>query len=260
MTDPNLPRWRFYRRVVDEVLPDRSASLLVVCGGVGDKKLLADLGFRNVTITNLAQAAEDYAPFKYAREDAEHLSFGDESFDYVIVHAGLHHCQSPHRALLEMYRTSRKGLLAFEARDSLLVRLASRLGLSNDYEIEAVARGNAGMRDSGYPNYIYRWTEREVLKVIRSYAPHVVPRVRFFYGLSVPDWRHGSAARRATLRTIGALSQVISTLAPRQGNLFAFHVARAGAQAGQLQPWLRMESGRPVFDPDWPRRRQDSTS
>jgi hypothetical protein len=40
VTDPNLPRWRFYRRVVDEVLPDRSASLLVVCGGVGDKKLL----------------------------------------------------------------------------------------------------------------------------------------------------------------------------------------------------------------------------
>jgi ubiquinone/menaquinone biosynthesis C-methylase UbiE len=61
--------------------------------------------------------------------DAERLTYGDGSFDVVIAHAGLHHCHSPHRALLEMYRVARKAAIAFESRDSRLIRTAVRLGL-----------------------------------------------------------------------------------------------------------------------------------
>jgi SAM-dependent methyltransferase len=251
MMDPNLPRWHFYRQVVNEILHDRSASLLVVCGGPGDRKLLSDLGFLDVTITNLSLDSNLYSPYKFACEDAEDLSFPDGAFDYVVVHAGLHHCQSPHRALLEMYRTCRRGALVFEARDSFLVRLASRLGLSNDYEIQAVARGNRGMRDTCYPNYIYRWTEREVHKAIRSHAPHVIPRIRFFYGLSIPDWRHGSLARRAVLRMLLPIAWLLRMLAPKQGNLFAIYIAKEP----DLQPWLRLQSGKVTFDPAWKRQR-----
>ncbi len=56
-----------------------------------------------------------------------------------MVHAGLHHCGSPHRALLEMYRVARKAAVVFEARDSLMMRSAVALGFTNDFELEAVS-------------------------------------------------------------------------------------------------------------------------
>jgi ubiquinone/menaquinone biosynthesis C-methylase UbiE len=55
---------------------------------------------------------DEFAPFSWSFQDAEQLSFEDEAFDYVFVHAGLHHCASPHRALLEMYRVARRGIMA----------------------------------------------------------------------------------------------------------------------------------------------------
>ena len=54
-----------------------------------------------------------------------------------------HHCHSPHRGLLEMYRVARRGVLAFEPRDTRLVRLGVRLGFGQEYEIAAVAGKNA---------------------------------------------------------------------------------------------------------------------
>jgi ubiquinone/menaquinone biosynthesis C-methylase UbiE len=47
------------------------------------------------------------------------MAFDDNSFDFAIVHNGLHHCYSPHRGLLELYRVSRQGILVFEPRDTL---------------------------------------------------------------------------------------------------------------------------------------------
>ena len=37
------------------------------------------------------------------------FGFEDGAFDFVVVHQGLHHCHSPHRGLLEMYRVARRG-------------------------------------------------------------------------------------------------------------------------------------------------------
>ncbi|MGH8629491.1 MAG: class I SAM-dependent methyltransferase [Burkholderiales bacterium] len=246
--NPHAPRWAFYKRVVDESIADRDSSILVVCAGAGDQRLLRDLGFTNVTISNLGAATDDFSPYTYAREDAENLSFEADAFDYTIVHAGLHHCQSPHRALLEMYRVCRRGALVVEARDSLTMRLATGLGLASQYEIEAVARGSSGLRDTGYPNYVYRWTEREVLKAIRSYAPHLAHRVRFFYGLCLPDPRSGSIRRRAVLELLAPLARIFAGLFPRQGNLFAFFVAKPRTEPTNLQPWMSTDAGDIVLD------------
>src|SRR5438445_1104277 len=134
-----------------------SDSVLVVCGGPTDSNAIALAGFSNVTVTNLDEGISNN------RQDAENLSYNDGSFDLVVVHAGLHHCASPHRALLEMYRVTKKCALAFEARDSLLMRTAIRLGLTIDYEIEAVSGSNfeyGGLNNGPIPNYNYRWTER----------------------------------------------------------------------------------------------------
>jgi SAM-dependent methyltransferase len=148
----------FYLDVLGRLIEDGTISvsdrILVVCGGPLDQEVMGIVGFTDVTITNLDTDI---------RQDAENLTYDNGSFDVVIVHAGLHHCHSPHRALLEMYRVARKCAVAFEARDSLMMRAARRMGLTLDDELHAITpEGTGGVANTGIPNFIYRWTERGV--------------------------------------------------------------------------------------------------
>jgi SAM-dependent methyltransferase len=168
------------RRMISDGLISTSDSVLVVCGGKLDEKVGSEAGFSEVTITNLDAGAA------HRRQDAENLTYDGNSFDVVAVHAGLHHCYSPHRALLEMYRVARKCIIGFEARESFLMRVAVRFGLTEADERSAISadRKNGGVADTGIPNFVYRWTERDVYKTVASYDPARTPKIKFFY-----DWR-----------------------------------------------------------------------
>src|SRR6266496_3290333 len=185
----------FYLRIIKTLLDRRivtqSMSVLVVCGGQTDKKLFQELGFDNVTISNLdsRMTGRDFLPYEGISQDAEALTFPDNSFDVVVVCAGLHHCYSPHRALLEIYRVARRCAVALEARDGFLSRIAVRLGVVDEYELTAVIGNDyafGGVKNSSVPNYIYRWTEREVIKTIASAAPHAKPQALWFHEFAPP--------------------------------------------------------------------------
>ena len=95
----------FYGRTLHRLLEGgmlrREMSVLVVCGGEADRDVFLGLGFGDVTISNLAGGSDEAVrPYRWAVEDAEQLSYDDESFDLVAVSGGLHHCRSPHRALI----------------------------------------------------------------------------------------------------------------------------------------------------------------
>lgn len=219
------------RKLISAGLLSTADTVLVVCGGPLDEAVMREVGFASYVISGLDGAAE--------RQDAERLTFADGSFDVVIAHAGLHHCHSPHRALLEMYRVARKAAIAFEARDSLLMRTAVRLGLTVDYEIDSVtADGKGGVAESGVPNFVYRWTEREVFKAIASFDPRREPKIEFFYDLRLPILRFERSGNR-TMRRIGAmiapLSRLFAVALPSQCNEFAFAVAKTG----ERHPWIR---------------------
>ena len=182
-----MEREGFYRRVlrslVEQGLVERDWRVLIVAGSDLDRDAFAGAGFTDVTITNL-----DPGPGE-ERQDAEELSYEDGSFDLAVVSAGLHHCASPHRAVLELYRVARHGLLALEARDSVLMRLALRAGVIDEYEMTAVAAHDftaGGVRNSATPNYVYRWTEREVEKMIASAAPYARHKFVWFHELELP--------------------------------------------------------------------------
>jgi SAM-dependent methyltransferase len=215
-----------------------SSSVLVVCGGDTDKEALQKAGFNGVTISNLDERlrGDEFAPYSWSFQDAESICFPDGSFDYVMVHAGLHHCASPHRALLEMYRVARKGIVVVEARDSLVMRAAVAMRWVPKYEAGAV-QGNdcryGGVRNSEVPNFIYRWTEREVEKTVASYAPHAAHRIRYFYGVRLPVERF-SPWLTTPLRICG---RVIGALFPREGNLFGFYIEKPGQE--DLYPWMK---------------------
>jgi len=251
MTLSNAPRGEFYRDVVDRCIPDRNSTILIVCGGESDRRLFLELGFTRVTITNLNPQGrtEAFHPFDFARQDAENLRLEDESFDFVVVNAGLHHCAAPHRALLEMYRVARLGAIVVEARDSVVMRAATRLKLTTAYEVYPVTLGSTGLRDTDSPNYVYRWTEREVRKTVASYAPHVRNRIRFFYGLSLPAGDDSSAAARAKqmlVRAAAPIAKVMFRVLPSQGNLFGFCITKPDLP-GDLQSWMELDGGRPRF-------------
>jgi len=88
----------FYEDVVSELVRDGildpGMRALVVCGGRTDKLVLERCRFRDVVISNLGvrPAGKDLGSFQWSEQDAERLTFEDESFDFTIVHSGLHHC------------------------------------------------------------------------------------------------------------------------------------------------------------------------
>jgi ubiquinone/menaquinone biosynthesis C-methylase UbiE len=254
-------RSSFYARTL-EALVERGAlrrdmRVLVVAGGPGDRDVFHALGFTDVTITDLGEPAE-LAPYAWERQDAEALTYEDGSFDWGVVSAGLHHCRSPHAALLELYRVARRGLLALEARDSALMRAAIRLGVADEYELTAVADNafsSGGVRNTGVPNYVYRWTEREVEKTIRSAAPHARDRFVWFHELELPlsVLEVGGGRRRLAraLRALQPAARLAARVAPGQANLFAFAVLKSD----ELQPWLRPGEDGPEPDEAEIRRR-----
>jgi SAM-dependent methyltransferase len=251
-------RLAFYRETLGSRIGDRSSKVLVLAAGQRDKQVFDELGFCNVTFSNVDEtygAAAEFKPHAFMTQDAENLHIADGAFDFVVIHAALHHCYSPHRALLEMYRVARVGVLVFEARDSALMRFLERRSMTEIYEQRGVyfnGGGFGGVRNGSVPNFIYRWTEREVEKTIASYAPHASHQFTYRYGHAAPAalLYPGPRLRKALLRVAYSVYRVVVAGFPRQQNLFAFYVSK-----GALQPWVRECAGALRLDMDWGRAR-----
>jgi SAM-dependent methyltransferase len=247
--------------LIDSGVLSREMNMLVVCGGQFDRDVLLTAGFTQVTISNLDSrlSGNTYSPFRWCCQDAEKLDFPDDEYDFCIAHNGLHHCASPHRALLEMFRVAKKGVLVFEPRDTLLVRLGIRFNFGQDYEtasVEGDGLGFGGMRNTGIPNYVYRWTEREIEKTIRSFSPWGEPSFLYRYSLRVP-WARLRAMRNKTfLLFITAFLPLLKFLCfcfPKQSNGFAFAIVKPSIPTDVL-PWLKYENGRITMNRDWMER------
>jgi hypothetical protein len=175
------------------------------------------------------------------------LTYDDGEFDYVFVSDGLHHCSSPHGALLEMYRVARTSVLVFESRDSWLMRIATGMGVASEYELEAVVaagRRSGGVNDTPVPNYVYRWTEREFAKTIRAYDPACRHTFLFFYGLNLPYKvaRMRSQSAYVLLRAASPLLFLVTRVCRKLCNCFAM-VALKPSVPEDLHPWLETTDG-----------------
>lgn len=249
-------REEFYRETLSEWIPDRNASVIAIAGGSTDFEVLTALGFSDVTMSNVDARFEgrDFSPFRCRVENAESLNCPDGSFDYAVVHASLHHMSSPHRGLTEMYRVARRGVIVFEARDSASMRLLERLALTQTYEHQAVHhhKGKAGgVNNTQIPNYIYRWTEREIEKTISSYAPTAQHRFLYRYKAVLPS-TDVDFLRRALVTACRPFYALYSALLPKQRNLFAVFIEKPGEE---VFPWLTRDNGSVKFNTDWGRER-----
>jgi SAM-dependent methyltransferase len=232
--------------------------IAVFCGGLRDRETLLRSGLRTVTISNVdsRMTGQEYAPFAWAFQDVERIDFKDESFDFCIAADGLHHCQSPHRALLEMYRVARLGVIVLEPRDSFLTRLGVRLGFGQDYETAAVHANAAqfgGIRNTEIPNFVYRWTEREIEKTINCHAPWGRHKFWYWYKLQIPWGQLRLRRSKAKLLLVSVAHpflRLFTWLLPGQSNNFAFAVFKPRIPE-DLQPWITADGNKMRVNRAW---------
>jgi SAM-dependent methyltransferase len=260
-------RGRFYLSVVSEMIEEETASILVCGGGILDKTVFLSAGFTNVTISNLDDRinGDKYLPYNYKYENAEHLSFENEAFDFVVTHAVIHHASSPHKVLTEMYRVAKKGVLAFEARDSFIIHILQKLNITPHYEHVAVYGNDCkygGVNNTAIPNYIYRWTEREIEKTIKSFAPHVKHSFVFRYSTAFPccpALEKKSKLKILFLNSMRPFFWIFTKCFPKQQNLFAFFIPKP-LLPNMLHPWLKYDTAlNVIFDKEWGDRKYRSS-
>ena len=113
---------------VDCLKHDTSASWVTVGDGRWglDSIRIKKRGFQNVLPTDICETLLLESKQKgliddYSVENAEKLSFADESFDYVFCKESYHHFPRPYMALYEMLRVSSKAVFLVEPNDDPLV-------------------------------------------------------------------------------------------------------------------------------------------
>ena len=230
----------FYVHVLKTALHDSALRandrVLVVCGGDKDEASLRAAGLQNFELSNIGGGVA---------VDVENLSYPDEAFDAVIVHSGLHHCASPHRGLLEMYRVAKRCIILFEPADNLVTRLGQKLGIGQTYEFAAV-HGNrlecGGWRNTSVPNWVYRFSASEIRNTINCAAPFGPHRFRFHYRTRIP-WRQ-LRARRNKLPLIMAsvaapVLRVLDVVGPVASNNLAAVIVKPDLPKEKF-PWLAL--------------------
>jgi SAM-dependent methyltransferase len=241
----------FYVHVLRTALRDGALRsddrVLVVCGGDKDEASLRESGLGNFELSNIGGEIE---------VDVENLPYQDSAFDAAIVHSGLHHCASPHRGLLEMYRVAKKCIILFEPADNLVTRFGQRLGIGQIYEFAAV-RSNGlecgGWRNTPVPNWVYRFTASEIRQTINCAAPFGPHRFSFHYRTRVP-WRQLRGRRNKLplmFATVAApVLRVLDAVGPVASNNLAAVIVKPDLPAGKF-PWLEQRGKEWVADSDW---------
>lgn len=241
----------FYVDVVRAALRDGALKqdnrVLVVCGSVRDEASLREAGLRNFEMSNIGGDVE---------VDVENLSYPDASFDAVIVHSGLHHCASPHRGLLEMYRVAKKCVILFEPADNLITRLGQKLGIGQTYEFAAV-QGNrlecGGWRNTSVPNWVYRFTASEIRQAINCAAPFGPHRFHFHYRTRVP-WQQLRARRNKLPLVLASVAapflRLLDAVGPVASNNLAAVIVKPELP-GEKFPWVEQQGKEWVADRRW---------
>jgi SAM-dependent methyltransferase len=244
MRDLALPI-RLLREYAHESGIAPGSAVLVLGAASDDVQILEKAGFCNLTLSNVNRNEEAI------QLNAESLDLPDGSYDLVVAHSTLHHCRCPYKALAEMLRVSRKWVVFFEPNDSFAARISVFMGLTEAYEVRAVIDNRyvrGGSMDTDVPNFIHRWTPRELAKVAMSAVPD---RQLACYSFRYWDFNLTEHELEFTRSTPGNLRRLAQTfrgplnfLPPIrcQGNHFFGAVAKLG-----YHPWIK--NGH--FDPEY---------
>ncbi|GAB3855574.1 hypothetical protein GCM10028801_11410 [Nocardioides maradonensis] len=220
-------------------------SVLVQFAGTFDEMVCKEVGLTNVTLVNIAPDSPSSAIGGTAF-DAHRMPQESGSYDHVMGHSGLHHCSRPHEALHEMYRIARKTVLFVENQDSAFMRAATKAGVVGWYELAAVIADGydtGGVDGTGVPNFVYRWTRRDLYKAVAAFDPAYDIPVEVHTEWNLGTGRVASEVLKRKLKLSDASAEkaftngqkVLNRLASRQGNIFAATIRK---DLATLHPWM----------------------
>ena len=183
-------------------------TVLVVAGGPADRNAFRALRFDTSRIRTSDEESQPTSSVPYessSRTPRPRLSGRELRPDRRL--AGLRGCRSPHGRCSSSTESPRRSARA-QSRDGALIRAAGKPGgrrarARSSYSPRASL---GGRRQQSTPNYVYRWSDREVKKTVASFAPHARHRVRFFRGFELPEslLEADSGAARARLLRLAA--------------------------------------------------------
>lgn len=158
----------------------------------------------------------DYA---LVRADAENLPFADQSFDYAFVHDGLHHLPAPDRAVTEMARVARHGIVVMEPADARLTKLLIWSRLLSPYE-------EAG-------NFVLRFHPQRLEGLCRSLGFDRIAASRYLVKYGHPPARWWSCFNPEPLFALARAAFLLFgvKLLSRWGNKLAFVAERSSGGA-----------------------------
>jgi len=139
-------------------------QVLDVCCGSGiDAEFLARQGARIIGIDydpegirrTTERARRLNLDIKGIVGNALALPFYDKSISVCFINDGLHHLKDPFLGMAELFRVAQDYVIISEPARSFLTRVAVRLGLSVDYEVND-------------DNFVYRFTRKELIREARK--------------------------------------------------------------------------------------------
>ena len=228
-----MSRWHFYKKKFLSHI-DKKSNFLLISASINEVKILKDLGYLNFSITyhdeNEKKQFLDYG-FKentnLFKSDLRDLTFKDNSFEYVVTNATIHHIDLPHKAITELYRVAIKGVLIIESNDSLAMRLAAKMKLAEEFEVSSINedKNSGGLLDTAIPNYVYRWTEKEILKLLKSFDPINVNLVIFDYASDLTNFKNrDSYIENIFLKTLIIAGKVFFFFFKKQRNCMSIYI------------------------------------
>lgn len=249
MTEPSATTFaRILQTHIANGVIDRNDSVLVQFAGTFDEQVCASVGLTNCTFVNIApDSPSSEISGGGSAIDAHDMPYDDLSYDHVVGHSGLHHCSRPHEALHEMYRIARKTVLFVENQDSAFMRAATRAGVVGWHELPAVIDGDytsGGVDGTGVPNFVYRWTRRELTKAVAAFDPAFDIPVEVVTEWNLGRGRVASEVLQRKLRLSDDKAErlfdngqrVLNKVAGRQGNIFAATIRK---DLARLHPWMK---------------------
>lgn len=224
-------RWNFVTKNILKYLP-RKSKILVVSPSSQEVSFFFEKNYQDVTFgvysKNDFKSLSSNAKFgNFIKIDAWYIRFKDKYFDYTFANAILHHIDLPHLAVSELYRVSKRGVLIIEGNDSLVMRISTYFNFSEEYEKSATINEQGGLLGTSIPNYVYRWKEREIIKLLNSYNPEIFHKIYFAYDFYLKNEgvkKMHSVFKMAIRTVLEKFLNIFLLIFRKQGNLVSIYI------------------------------------
>ena len=124
----------------------------------------------------------------------------------------------------------------------LSIKLANYLNLSQEYELSAVINKDhsydkGGVDNTNIPNFVYRWTEREIYKLISSYEPQYKHEIQYFYDIDFEGYKTVRKLdyKKIVLSIFEVFAKLYFKIFNTEKNLFCFFINKENRK---IQSWL----------------------